>query len=111
MNSTFRGVPLLKTTMRNALVSALLEHDLDDRFCFLTGDLGFNALEPLRDRLGKRFINMGIAEQNMISVAAGLARSGMRPWVYTIGPFCLRSRTRTNQKRCLPAQSSDMPGG
>ena len=78
----------MKTTMRDALVSALLEHDLDTRFCFLTGDLGFNALEPLRERLGKRFINMGIAEQNMVSVAAGLARGGMRPWVYTIGPFC-----------------------
>lgn len=54
---------------------------------FLTGDLGFMALEPLRDVAKERFINAGIAEQNMISVAAGLARTGLRPWVYSIAPF------------------------
>jgi transketolase len=54
---------------------------------FLTGDLGFKALEPLRNALGSRFINAGVAEQNMVSVAAGLARSGLRPWVYSIAPF------------------------
>jgi transketolase len=54
---------------------------------FLTGDLGFKALEPLRDVLRERFINAGVAEQNMVSVAAGLARSGLRPWVYSIAPF------------------------
>jgi transketolase len=53
----------------------------------MTGDLGFRALEPLRAALGPRFINAGVAEQNMVSVAAGLARSGLRPWVYSIAPF------------------------
>src|SRR5262249_25000048 len=37
--------------------------------------------------MGARFINAGVAEQNMISVAAGLARSGMIPWTYSIAPF------------------------
>ena len=37
--------------------------------------------------MGSRFINAGVAEQNMVSVAAGLARSGLRPWVYSIAPF------------------------
>ena len=46
------------------------------RFVFLTGDLGFRALEPLREALGDRFINAGVAEQNMVSVAAGLAAEG-----------------------------------
>jgi transketolase len=55
---------------------------------FLTGDLGYMALEPLRDRMGERFINCGIGEQNMIGVAAGLAREGLETWVYTIAPFC-----------------------
>ena len=59
----------------------------DESLVFLTGDLGYKALEPLRDRLGRRFINAGVAEQNMISVAAGLARSGLRPWTYSIAPF------------------------
>jgi transketolase len=56
-------------------------------FVFLTGDLGYKALEPLRDALGPRFINAGVAEQNMVGVAAGLARGGFRPWVYSIAPF------------------------
>ena len=54
---------------------------------FLTGDLGFMALEPLRGVLESRFINAGVAEQNMIGVAAGLARAGFRPWAYSIAPF------------------------
>lgn len=54
---------------------------------FLTGDLGFMALEPLRAAAGERFINAGIAEQNMVAVAAGLARVGLFPWVYSIAPF------------------------
>lgn len=54
---------------------------------FLTGDVGFMALEPLREVAKERFINAGIAEQNMVSVAAGLARAGLRPWVYSIAPF------------------------
>jgi transketolase len=56
-------------------------------FVFLTGDLGFQALEPVRDAMGSRFINAGVAEQNMVSVAAGLARQELRPWVYSIAPF------------------------
>lgn len=54
---------------------------------FLTGDLGYKALEPLRDAMAGRFINAGVAEQNMIGVAAGLAREGLSPWVYSIAPF------------------------
>jgi len=59
-----------------------------DKSVFLTGDLGFMALEPLKDRLQTRFINAGVAEQNMVSVAAGLAWSGLEAWVYSIAPFC-----------------------
>lgn len=55
---------------------------------FVTGDLGFMALEPLRSKLGSRFLNAGVAEQNMVSVAAGLAKSGLEVWVYTIASFC-----------------------
>jgi transketolase len=60
----------------------------DPSLIFLTGDLGFMALEPVRDALGERFFNAGVAEQNMVGVAAGLAREGMDPWVYSIAPFC-----------------------
>ena len=57
-------------------------------FFFLTGDLGFGALEPLRAAAKSHFINCGVAEQNMISVAAGMASQGCDTWVYSIGPFC-----------------------
>src|ERR1700730_7049967 len=73
--------------MRKAFCSALVELAADPTFAFLTGDLGFQALEPLRQKMGERFINAGVAEQNMVSVPAGLAKEGLRPWVYSIAPF------------------------
>lgn len=54
----------------------------------MTGDLGFGALEPLAAALGPRFINAGIAEQNMLSVAAAMASDDWEAWTYTIAPFC-----------------------
>src|SRR5205807_8814210 len=73
--------------MRNAFCQSLVSQAERPEFVFLTGDLGFKALEPLRDALGSRFLNAGVAEQNMVSVAAGLARTGLRPWAYSIAPF------------------------
>lgn len=46
------------------------------------------ALEGVRDVLGPRFINTGVAEQNMVGVAAGLAKAGCEVMVYSIAPFC-----------------------
>jgi transketolase len=59
----------------------------DSQVVFLTGDLGFKALEPLSEALDQRFINAGVAEQNMVAVGAGLARSGLNVWLYSIAPF------------------------
>src|ERR1700679_799423 len=73
--------------MRQAFCNGLVQQAPLPEFVFLTGDLGFKALEPLRDALGPRFINAGVSEQNMVSVSAGLARTGMRPWAYSIAPF------------------------
>ncbi len=73
--------------MRDVFCKSLVAAASRPDFVFLTGDLGFKALEPLRDALGKRFLNAGVAEQNMVSVGAGLARNGWRPWVYSIAPF------------------------
>ena len=73
--------------MRNVFCQSLVEASHRPEFVFLTGDLGYKALEPLRDVLGERFINAGVAEQNMVSVGAGLAKAGLRPWVYSIAPF------------------------
>ena len=73
--------------MRNITCQVLADLHKDSPFVFLTGDLGFMALEPLRDALGPYFINAGVAEQNMVSVAAGIASSNIQCWVYSIAPF------------------------
>ena len=73
--------------MRKSFIDALAGYMNSPDFCVLAGDLGWGVLEPLREKLGDRFINAGIAEQNMLSVAAGLAEIGMRPFIYSISPF------------------------
>jgi transketolase len=74
--------------MRNAFAAAVIAQQEREDLFFLTGDLGFMALESVRDALGDRFINAGVAEQNMVGVAAGLAREGFCVIVYSIAPFC-----------------------
>jgi len=74
--------------MRKPFVEAVLRHVKPVTSVFMTGDLGFMALEPVREAFGGRFINAGVAEQNMISVAAGLAKTGLEVWAYSIAPFC-----------------------
>lgn len=81
------GFARAEVAMRKALCASLTALASNPRFVFLTGDLGFMALEELRDAIGRRFINAGVAEQNMISMCAGLARGGWRPWAYSIAPF------------------------
>lgn len=73
--------------MRNEFSREIIRHAEDRTFVFMTGDLGFMALEGVRTALGERFINAGVAEQNMVSAAAGMAKVGLRPWVYSIAPF------------------------
>jgi len=73
--------------MRNIFCQTLVRPSYRPAFVFLTGDLGYSALEPLQKSAGSRFINAGIAEQNMVSVAAGMASMGLQPWAYSIAPF------------------------
>src|SRR5450830_913541 len=74
--------------MRKQLSDALVARSKDGKMAFLTGDLGFMALEPLQLALADRFINAGVSEQNMISVSAAMAREGFETWVYSIASFC-----------------------
>ncbi len=53
----------------------------------LTGDLGFTVFEEFRDKYPKQFFNIGVAEQNMIGIAAGLALSGKIVFAYSIATF------------------------
>src|ERR1051326_3036308 len=74
--------------MRKAFVEALLEiASRDKRVVLLTGDLGFMVLEPFMKAFPDRFLNAGVAEQNMVGMATGLADAGYIPFVYSIVPF------------------------
>lgn len=74
--------------MRNAFAAHLTElADSDDRIVLLTGDLGFTVLEPFAERHPERFFNAGVAEQNMVGLATGLAEAGFVPFTYSIATF------------------------
>ena len=74
--------------MRGAFVRTLTEIAAEDgRILLLTGDLGYMALEPFSERFPDRFLNVGVAEQNMVGTATGLAEAGFIPFVYSIVTF------------------------
>src|SRR5258708_38752186 len=75
-------------SMRGAFIRTLaMVAESDSRILLLTGDLGYMAIEAFADKFPKRFFNVGVAEQNMVSLATGLAESGFIPFVYSIVPF------------------------
>lgn len=74
--------------MRNVFINTLVDiAETDDRIWLLTPDMGFSVVEPFQERFPERFLNVGIAEQNAVGIAAGLAMSGKIPYVYSIMPF------------------------
>ena len=74
--------------MRGAFIRALVAlAEADERIVLLTGDLGYTVVEPFAERFPKRFFNLGVAEQNMVGVATGLAEAGFIPFTYSIATF------------------------
>src|SRR5579859_7432648 len=74
--------------MRSAFVNALCEQAAaDERIFLLTADLGWSVLERFATSFPRRFLNVGVAEQNMLGIAAGLAVEGYTPFVYSIATF------------------------
>ena len=74
--------------MRERFVRTLMELAREDKnIVLMTGDLGFGVLKPFWEEFPDQFINAGIAEQNMISAAAGMALAGKTVFVYSIGNF------------------------
>lgn len=59
----------------------------DPRIAFITGDLGFQVFDEFEKRFGKRYINVGVAEAQMVYTAAGMAIEGWRPIAYSIASF------------------------
>ena len=74
--------------MRLAFTNSLIKvAQTDENIFLLTGDLGYGVLEGFIEKFPDRFFNMGVAEQNMIGTAAGLALSGKIPYVFSIATF------------------------
>lgn len=74
--------------MRAAFVRRLVEiARRDERVMLLTADLGFMALEPFSEACPDRYLNVGVAEQDMVGIACGLAEAGFLPFCYSIATF------------------------
>lgn len=74
--------------MRKAFAESLLRAaEADPRVIFLTADLGFGTFDEFQARFGPRYVNVGVAEAELVCAAAGLALEGWRPIIYSIGSF------------------------
>lgn len=74
--------------MRIAFVQTLLKAARENpRIMLLTGDLGFSVFDDFQKEFSGQYLNMGVAEQNMVGAAAGMAMEGLLPIVYSIVPF------------------------
>ena len=61
----------------------------DDKIVLIVGDIGYGVFDDFRKNHPKKFFNLGICEQSIISVTSGMALEGLKPWVYTITPFLI----------------------
>ena len=87
--------------MRTEFIKTLCnEAENDDRIWLLTGDLGYSVIESFADRFPDRYLNIGVAEQNMIGIASGLAISGKIVFTYSIANFPIM--------RCLEQIRNDL---
>jgi transketolase len=74
--------------MRNAFIDELVAAaEIRDNVALVVGDLGYDVIEPFAKRFPKRFFNAGVAEQNMMGLAAGLASEGFHVFAYSIANF------------------------
>lgn len=74
--------------MRNAFIDGLVaEAEINDKIALVVGDLGYSVVEPFAEKFPDRFINAGVAEQNMMGLAAGMASEGYHVFTYSIANF------------------------
>lgn len=87
--------------MRQKIIDSIFDHmSADENLFFLTADMGINLVEKIGESFPNRFLNVGIAEQNLIGVSAGLVNTGYRPFTYTISNFAIH--------RCLEQIRNDI---
>lgn len=96
-------------TMRDALIEQIHRRMKEDsNIFFLTGDMGAPALDGLRNDCADRFINVGIAEQNLVNVATGLALEGFVVYAYAIASFFLRAYEQIRINLALSGQLKEI---
>ncbi len=96
-----------KKTQRDAFWDRVFELAREDSdIVLVTADMGAPSLDKFRTGLAAQFINVGIAEQNAIQVATGMAMEGKKPFVYAIAPFitlrCLEQTRVSNSIMDIP---------
>ena len=74
--------------MRRQFIETLTKlAENDPKIILIVGDVGFNFIESFRERFPNQFLNIGVLEQSMMGVAAGMARQGWKPYVYSMRNF------------------------
>lgn len=90
-------------------LTALVEKD--PRVVLIVGDVGFSYIEEFKERFPNQFLNAGIAEQNMMGMASGMAYAGWKPWVYTMTNFILlRPLEQVRNDICYPNRNVKLIG-
>ncbi len=74
----------MRMVFANTLIKLAEE---DERICIITPDMGYGILDNFQKLFPNRYFNLGITEQNCMSVASGMALNGLKPYVYSIIPF------------------------
>jgi transketolase len=102
--------------MREAFVRYFMNlAERDSRVMLLTADLGFMVVEPVARAFPNRFINVGVAEQNMMGIATGLADAGLIPFCYSIATFAVLRPYEFIRNgpvaHCLPVRIVGIGGG
>mgnify|MGYP001606688071 FL=1 len=100
------GEQVKPKTMRDAFIEAIHERMRENnRIFFVSADFGSPALDKLREDFKDRFINVGIAEQNLINVSVGLALEGYVVYAYAIAPFItMRDYEQIRQSLSISSQ-------
>lgn len=90
--------------MRRPFIETLTKlAEKDDKIILIIGDVGFTFIEGYRSRFPKQFLNIGVCEQSMIGVAAGLSLMGFKPYIYTMSNFILlRPLEQVRNDICYP---------
>lgn len=74
--------------IRRVFIDTLLElAEKDEKIILIVADVGFNYIEEFQKRFPARFLNFGVTEQSLMIIAAGLALSGFKPYVYSMINF------------------------